>query len=190
MRYLLFLALITLAACGGNSETEAMPANPYEAAAKMARDQMEGLQQNNGREVHEAATVKEMLPEKLLGMTRKSISSNGVGAAGFRIATATATYQNEGEQRRITITITDGMGGNLPGMGMINSFTVDKEEGTKTTTTITLDGKKAIREYDTATNRGSLNVVFPQSIVQIEGRYLEGVDELEDAFDALSLRKL
>lgn len=192
MKYLLPVILLAfiLCSCGGNSSAEELPANPYEVATKMAQDQMTGLQQNNKRAIYESSTLKEMLPETLLGLSRKSITANSVGAGGFKMATANATYQEEGERRRITVTITDGMGGNLPGMGMVNSFTMDKEEGSKTTKTITIDGKKAIREYDTATQRGSLSVVFPQSIVQIEGRYLEGVDDLEDALDALSLQKL
>jgi hypothetical protein len=192
MKYLLPVILLAfiLCSCGGNSLVEELPANPYEAATKMAQDQLTGLQQNNKRAILESSTLKEMLPETLLGLSRKSIAANSVGAGGFQIATANATYQDEGERRRITVTITDGMGGNLPGMGMVNSFTMDKEEGSKTTKTITIDGKKAIREYDTATQRGSLSVVFPQSIVKIEGRYLEGVDDLEDALDALSIRKL
>lgn len=192
MKYLLplFVLAFALCACGGDSTNDELPSSPYEAATKMAQDQMEGLQKNNERAIHETATLKEMLPETLLGLPRKSISANSMGAGGFQMATANATFQDEGERRRITITITDGMGGNLPGMGMVNSFTMDKEEGTKTTKTTTVDGKKAIREYDTASNRGTLTVVFPQSMVQIEGRYLKGIDDLDDAFAGLSLQKL
>ncbi|WP_020570187.1 hypothetical protein [Neolewinella persica] len=192
MKYLLplFVLAFVFYACGGDSATDALPSNPYAAATKMAQDQMEVLQENNNRAVYETATMKEMLPETLLGLPRKSIAANGVGAGGFKMATANATYQADGERRRITVTLTDGMGGNLPGMGMINSFTMDKEEGTKTTKTMEVDGRKAVREFDSANNRGSLSVIFPQSIVQIEGRYLNGIGDLKDAYDALDLDEL
>ena len=74
------------------------------------------------------------------------------------------------------------MGANVAAMGMVNSFTIDSEESTKSTKTIKVDGKKAIRIFDTANGKGSLSVIFDQSVVQIDGRALESMDELEDAY--------
>ncbi|PHI19201.1 hypothetical protein CEQ90_14150 [Lewinellaceae bacterium SD302] len=188
---LLLIGYSLLTACGGKdaSEDANTPAS-YSDMIEAATEQYGEIQKKNERAVHEPAILKAMLPETVLGMRRQKIASNASGMAGFQIATANARYQSDNSRKSITITISDGMGGNLTAMGMVNSFTVDSEEGTRSTKTIKIGGKKAVRTFDTANGKGSLSVIYDQSIVQIEGSYLESVDELKKAFDTLSLSEL
>lgn len=185
---LLYLLFFLFTACGGGNEgAEAISDDPYEAAAQQLQDLQE---KRLDRPVLEADDVKAMAPDDLLGLKRTNRKANKVGAGGFEMATLNATYKNDDSRRRITLTIMDGMGGNLPGMGLINSFTIDEEEGTRTTKSLKIDGYKAVRSYDTATKNGELTILYPQSMVKIEGRHLEGIDDLEDAYAALHLGKL
>ncbi|MBB4080556.1 hypothetical protein GGR28_003190 [Lewinella aquimaris] len=193
MRFtLLFLLCLVYSSCNTESaERAATEEDPSEASVAAAQQQMERIQEKNDRPVHDKEVLKAMLPEKLLGMDREKSSSNSMGAGGFVIATATATYTDQAtDERKITVTISDGMGGNMANMDMVNSFTMDSEEGTKSTKTLQIDGHKAIRTFDSASMSGSLAVVFDQSVVQIEGRQLRNMAELEDAYDELDLDEL
>jgi hypothetical protein len=180
----LLLLSLALTACGENRAESESP-DPSENGADVS-----ALQRDNDRAVHDKETLKAMLPEELLGMEREKISANAIGAGGFTLSTAAATYRDADSGRRISVTINDGMGGNQAAMGMVNSFTVDSEEGTKSTKTIQVDGRKSIRQFDTSIMEGSLTVVFDQSVVQIEGRKLSDMDDLEEAYGELSLSEL
>ena len=186
---ILLLLAFALVACSGDGDAQDI-GNGDVTDPVTAANNMGILQKKNDRPIHDKETLKEMLPDRLLGMERENISSNSMGAAGFNMSTATATYRDVNSRRRITVTVSDGMGGNQAAMGMVNSLTMDSEEGSRSTKTIQVDGHKAIRSFDTQTMEGTLSVVYDQSIVQIEGRSLEDMDELEDAYDELSLGDL
>jgi len=186
---LLLILAFLCTACGGGDTGARL--DDQEKAYETAAEQMNNFQKDHvERPIMETEEMKALAPDNMLGMPRTNRKANKVGAGGFTMATLTAEYQSEGDPRRITLNIMDGMGGNLPGMGMINSFTIDEEDGTKTTKSIKIDGHKAVRTFDTATGRGELTVLFPQSIVKLEGRKLRSVTDLEDAYYKLDLGKL
>lgn len=184
---LLFLALLTFA-CGGSDEaTDTTGTDMSQAATEQSEHP---LQEKNDRDVLVKDDMKAMVPETLLGMQRSKLSANSMGTGGFKMATVNATYRDEDDRKKFEVTISDGLGGNIPGMGMINSMTVDQEEGSQSTQTTTIDGHKAIQVWDSKTKDGTLTVIFEQSLVVIEGEGLANPDELEDAYKKLNLRKL
>ncbi|MCP9237725.1 hypothetical protein [Lewinella sp. JB7] len=185
-----FLPLLFLffTACG---DPDAEVDNSVTSDPTTATDVAAHIQGVNERSVLDKDALKAMLPAKLLGMERQESSANSMGVGGFDIATASATYHTgDSGGRRITVTVSDGMGGNLANMGMVNSFTIDSEEGSKSTKTLQIDGHKAIRHFDQSSMNGTLAVIFDQSVVQIEGRRLNRMEDLESAFSELDVDDL
>ncbi|MEL6140110.1 MAG: hypothetical protein AAFU67_00660 [Bacteroidota bacterium] len=189
----LFFLLITFAACSGGNSASSKPTTQTHDLTKgqeIAEKQMENFQaQTTNRDVHDKETLKAMLPEEIFELTRQKISANAVSTGGFNMATAEASYYAEGDRsRRFDIIISDGVGAQATGMAA--NFSMDREEGGKRSYTTTIDGQKAFVEYEKGTNRGSLSVLHPQSIVKIEARQLKDEDELKKVYRALSLGKL
>lgn len=186
----LFLLLAVCFACGGNDEAQVEEDNVFSNAAEA----MKNLTNNEGGEERPALdkeVLKEMAPETLLGLTRTSRNVQKVGAGGFELSTVEADYEAADGKKRLSLVISDGMGAKTMGLGAaLEMVTVDREEGTKTTETVRIDGRKAVREFDTANGNGSLSVVFDQTVVVINGQGLSSIDELEQAYNELDLSEL
>lgn len=176
-----------LLACGGKSAEQAAVEDVYANATEQIKNLQEGTTE---RPALTREDLEAMVPETLLGLARTSLSANQTGAMGFTMSTATAEFKNEDSSRRISLSITDGMGGNLPGMSLVNSMTVDQKEGTRITKTTSIDGQKAILTWDSETKDGDLTVIFPQSLLKLEGNDLDAAKDLGDAYGELSLGKL
>ncbi|MTB53971.1 hypothetical protein [Lewinella sp. W8] len=186
IQYPLLLLLAAFCfACGGNDEATVEEDNMFSNAAEAMKSLTES-NAGNERPALEKEALKEMAPETLLGLPRKSRDVQKVGAGGFELSTLEADYGEDGNQKSLSLVISDGMGAKTMGLGAaLEMVTVDREEGTKTTETVRIDGRKAVREFDTANGNGSLSVVFDQTVVVINGRGLSSIDELEQAYNEL-----
>jgi hypothetical protein len=183
---LLLLAVICFA-CGGSDEASVEEDNMFSNATEAVKNLAEGNTGNN-RPTLEKEALKAMAPETLLGLARTSLDVQKVGAGAFELSTLEADYADEGGQKKLTLIVSDGMGAKTMGLGAaLEMLDVDREEGTKTTKTIRVNGRKGVQEFDTADGSGSFSVVFDQTVVAVNGRGLSSIDELVDAFNELDL---
>ena len=186
--FLLLLAVFCFACGGGGTDDATIEDDNMFANAAEAMKSLTDGSAGNERPTLEKEALKEMAPETLLGLSRTSMDVQKVGAGSFQLSTLEADYADESGDKQITLIISDGMGAKTVGLGAaLEMVDVDREEGTKTTKTIRVDGRKGVEEFDTATGNGSFSVVFDQTVVAVNGRGLSSIDELRDAFNELDL---
>lgn len=201
----LLLALaLPLYGCGGDStssddvEETGAPSTPIGQAM-----QGMGALQDMAEQMEEAANtvpatpvnhrvLLEVLPDEAAGLPQASTEgeTNTMGGA-YSLSQRSAVYEADGQEGRITIEVTD-LGG-LPTLGMFTPWAmvdVDKESGTKYERTITYQGNRGYREYDTASRDGKLSVIIAgRYMVEASGRDVED-DHLEDALQAVDTARL
>jgi len=184
-------ALALLAACGGESAESA--AESASDAMQQAADAMQRAADDmagSSGDAPEPMTAEEMqdaLPEELAGLPRMSTERQSVGAAGFGMAQAQATY--EGEGRSLEVEMMSGTG-ILAGPAMAFSM-VDFDRTTETgwERTIEHDGMKGMQEYEERgdTPRATMMVlVHDRLLVRLEAEGMS-MEQVEDAFDELDV---
>lgn len=180
----LALALAALAAGCGKDEP-AKPADPGskigEAAQKMGSAVMAGdvgqvgeaMKQMGGAlagsvqvEPVDFRTLKDLLPESLAGLRRRSSEGSRTKVMGISASKAEAVYE-DGKGGRMKLAITDA--GTLTGLAAVAvawiNVEIDKEGDSGYERTTTIEGRKAYERYDKATRTGKLDVV-------VAGRFL------------------
>ncbi|MCF0053150.1 hypothetical protein MUK70_20555 [Dyadobacter chenwenxiniae] len=136
--------------------------------------------------------LKELMPEKIGGMSRTEATGEKSGAMGFTVSTARAKYKGDGDANLdIEIVDTGGIAGvstmALAGWSMAE---IDKETTTGYEKTTKIDGYKAFEKYDNEGKNGELNVlVADRFVVNVQGDHIT-VDQLKDALKDLDLAKL
>ena len=136
--------------------------------------------------------LKELMPEKIGGMSRTEATGEKSGAMGFTVSTAHAKYKGEGDENiDIEIVDTGGIAGvstmALAGWSMAE---IDKETTTGYEKTTKIEGYKAFEKYDNDGKSGELNVlVADRFVVNVQGDHVT-VDQLKGALKDLDLAKL
>ena len=201
----LLVLAFPLSACGGDDassdevEETGAPSTPFgqamqgmEALQEMA-EQAEEMQNTAPAEPVNHRVLLEMLPEEAAGRPRTETEGQSTNMGGaFAVSTREATYQSEGAPGRIEISINDL--GAPPSAAMFGAgwamIDMDKETSTGYERTITYQGHRGYRKYDSERRNGELSaLVAGRYIVQVEGRDVDD-DELEAALQAVDTRRL
>ena len=118
--------------------------------------------------------IKEHLPNKLLGMDQDNIGGETVGAFGFNISKAEATYKDDESRVDISIVDTGSMGAALLSMAAWSTLTVDKEDKYGWERTGTYKGHKIYEKYNKRNNRGEFNALIgDRFVVTVDGRNID-----------------
>lgn len=131
--------------------------------------------------------LKAMLPEELMGMKRSNFSANSM--MGF--ATAEATYKNEGDDKRIELSIFDCAGEAGAGIYSLNFWTrmsMQSENDNGYTKSIDFNGGKAVETYEKSNDQYELTfVASDRLLVSVKGEKT-GLDALKQVAESLKLK--
>lgn len=201
MLSLVLASAMLLSSCGGKQEEKegAEQEGAEQDADKSAVDALEAFadkaKEMGSREAVDPIDfrkLKELMPEKIAGMSRTEATGEKSGAMGFTVSTASAKYKGEGEENlNIEIVDTGGIAGvstmALAGWSMAE---IDKETTTGYEKTTKIEGYKAFEKYDNEGKSGEVNVlVADRFVVNVQGDHIT-VDQLKDALKDLDLAKL
>ena len=150
---------------------------------------------NSKVEVVNFRELKALLPESIGDLKRTSASGEKTNSFGIKVSLAKGKYilQSEGENKNITIKITD-MGSIKGAMGMAafawSMAEIDKETDTGFERTFEYKGHKAHEEYDTKYNNGKVQVlVAKRFIVEIDGSNVSW-EMLREALNSVPIDEL
>ncbi len=195
---LLPLLIIAPLACGSEAADEALR-EAARSAAEAMRQAAEAVESAGDHlsasgeappegEAWTAEAMQEALPASLSGLERTSLRRESTGAAGIRMAQATASYGGEG--RELEVQLVSG-GGIMAGPAMAFALIeFDRSDDRGYERTITRNGMKGMQTWNEAgaTPRATLTLLVHRNLlVRLEGTGVT-MDELERAFDALPLR--
>ncbi|MCF2495250.1 hypothetical protein [Dyadobacter chenhuakuii] len=201
MLSLVLASAMLLSSCGGKQEEKegAEQEGAEQEADKSAVDALEAFadkaKEMGSREAVDPIDfrkLKELMPEKIAGMSRTEATGEKSGAMGFTVSTASAKYKGEGDENlNIEIVDTGGIAGvstmALAGWSMAE---IDKETTTGYEKTTKIEGYKAFEKYDNEGKSGEVNVlVADRFVVNVQGDHIT-VDQLKNALKDLDLAKL
>ena len=170
-------------------QMEDAAAQMQEAAQKM-EEAAQKMAKGENVAVVDFRQLKELLPEKIAGMDRKTSEGEKTGGFGFTFSTARATYEEDNKRLEVNIADTGGVGMAIMGMAAWSQMEMDREteEGYERTTMI--EGYKAFEKYNSRDQRGEISlIVGSRFIVNIEGRNISEKD-LQAAVKGIDLAKL
>jgi len=125
--------------------------------------------------------LRALLPEKLGGLERKSVSASRSGAMGMQMSEASAEYASADGSRRVSVQITD-MAAVSGMMAMAGAFGVDQSSETEDgyERTYTRDGRLVSEEWNSRSGHGKYSSTVANRF-QVEARGQAGsIDELRD----------
>ncbi|MCF2490059.1 hypothetical protein [Dyadobacter sp. CY347] len=201
MLSLVLASAMLLSSCGGKQEEKegTEQEGTEQEADKSAVDALQAFadkaKEMGSREAVDPIDfrkLKELMPEKIAGMSRTEATGEKSGAMGFTVSTAQAKYKGDGDESLdIEIVDTGGIAGvstmALAGWSMAE---IDKETTTGYEKTATIDGHKAFEKYDNESKSGELNVlVADRFVVNVQGNQVT-MDQLKGALKDLDLAKL
>lgn len=151
-----------------------------------------------GERAQNGAASKPIAPDKLLellpanlpdGLSRSGFETNGASVAGIGGSSAQATY-GEGETQ-ITLAVTDlGGAAGLAALGGALNIESQKQTGTVSEKTGTIDGRITSERYDSKNRRGSYNTIFADRFnVEAKGK-VDSIAALKSAVAAIDLDRI
>ncbi|HIG75733.1 MAG TPA: hypothetical protein EYQ24_14480 [Bacteroidetes bacterium] len=200
-----FLALsLPLAACGGgdsDADTVQETGAPESAIGQMMQgvdamrgmaEQAEEMQNTQPAEPVNHRVLLEMLPDEAAGMPQTETEGQSQNMGAFALSTREATYADSTGDSQLTITVADY--GAFPAIGMFGlgwtMVDMDKETSTGYERTITYQGHRGYRKYDTESRRGELSALIEGRYhVQVSGRDVDD-EQLEAALQSVDTRRL
>lgn len=218
MKHLLIVGLLTvgLAGCGGCGQSEEeRRAQELEEAAEELSDAAEEMSEAAGGQMGEAMenfaealggamgagsnsedyepverqVLRDLVPERMGGMTRTSIESARDGAMGMTVTRAEAEF--EGEEGRFEFKITDLAG--VPMAGMLGAAwtmaEIDRESDTEVERTMTYRGHRGYEKYNSSSNSGELSVIVNGFLVEGRGRNMSR-EQIQAAMNDAPLAQL
>lgn len=148
---------------------------------------------NDGEEVEavDFRKLKELLPEKLVGMKRNSLEGEKTGVSVFKFSLAKATYGDGNARMEVSIVDGAGISGIVNGMAAWTMIEVDKETDSGFERTTTINGYKAFESFDAEQQEGQVAIVVEDRfIINIEGDRITSDKTLRRALNSLDLAKL
>lgn len=142
------------------------------------------------KEVVAYQKLKDLMPNKVLGMSRSNLEGQKTGMSGMNFSTASATYE-EGNQE-VTVNIMDAGGSALvlSGLAMWANMEFERESDDGYERTTKIDGHKAFEQYDKNSKSGQVSVLVDNRfVVNIEGNNV-GEKDLRKVLDDINLRRL
>jgi hypothetical protein len=135
--------------------------------------------------------LKELLPEKLVGLDRTEATGEKSGAMGFTVSTAQGKYKTGEESIDVEIVDTGGIAGvSTMALAAWSMAEIDKETTNGYEKTTKIDGYKAFEKYNTESKSGEINVlVGDRYLVNIDGNNIS-IDQLKEVLKEIDLAKL
>jgi hypothetical protein len=135
-------------------------------------------------------SLKELLPEKVAGMSRTKHSGKTTGAMGFKISMAEASYKEGDQKLEIDIVDAGGVGTALMGNAMWAKLEIDEESDDGFKRTLEINGNKSYQECSNNNKRCQLAMmVADRFVVSLEGRNID-MDQLMRIAKDMNVRKL
>ena len=135
-------------------------------------------------------SLKELLPEKLEGMSRTDHSGKTSGAMGFKMSTAEATYEDGDQKLEVDIVDAGGIGTALMGSAAWSKLEIDEESSDGFKRTLEIDGNKSYQECSNNNTRCQLAMmVADRFVLSLEGRNMN-MDQLMKIAKNMNLSKL
>ena len=136
-----------------------------EEAMNSVKESLESLGDGEETEVADFRKLKEVLPEKLVGLKRTERGGEKSGIKGFMVAKADATYRDDDRKIEIELIDTGGMALAQLGFAAWAKVEIDRESDDGYEKTYTKDGVRYHEEYDTDRQRGSLKALFQERLI-------------------------
>lgn len=134
--------------------------------------------------------LKELMPDKVLGLPRSDLSGQKTGLSGFNMSIAEAKYSGDNKDVQISIVDAGGSTLALSGLAIWANTEMEREsdEGYERTTKI--KGYKGFEKYDKNNQSGQLNLLVENRfIITIQGNGLKEGDSRQ-VLDKIDLGKL
>ena len=190
---LLLVTVLFLGACGNKKEAEEAEHEETAVDALQAfADKAKEMGDRKAVDPIDFRKLKDLMPDKIAGLSRTEATGEKSGAMGFTVSTANAKYKGSGDENMdIEIVDTGGIAGvstmALAGWSMAE---IDKETTTGYEKTTKLEGYKAYEKYDNDSKSGEVNLlVADRFVVNVQGDHIT-MDQLKDALKDLDLSKL
>ena len=160
-----------------------------EEAGKKFEDAASKMQSGEGKPAIAPDVLQALLPAALGDLTRGSVESSSMGAAGVGGSQAEARYGSGDSE--ITLTVTDmGVIGGLAALGSAFNVQSSKQDGTSYEKVGKVDGRMTTEKFDSASKRGEYSTIVGDRImVQAEGN-AASIDVLKGAVAAVDLGKV
>lgn len=160
-----------------------------EEAGKKLEEATAKMQSGEGKPPIAPDVLQGLLPTIVGGLSRSSVESSSVGAAGMGGAQAEARY-GSGDQV-ITLTVTDmGPIGGLASLGSALNVQSSKQDGNSYEKIGKVDGRMTTEKFDSAEKRGEYGTIVADRImVQAEGN-AASIDVLKEAVASVDLDKV
>ena len=160
-----------------------------EEAGKKLEDAATKMQNGQGKPAIAPDVLQGLLPATIGGLTRTSVESSSMGAAGVSGAQAEARYGSG--DNVITLTVTDlGAMGGLAAMGSALNIQSSKQDATSYEKVGKVDGRMTTEKYDSTDKRGEYGTLVGDRImVQAEGN-AASIDVFKAAVAAVDLGKV
>jgi Yip1 domain len=160
-----------------------------EEAGKKLEEATAKMQSGEGKPAIAVDVLQGLLPTIVGGMSRASVESSSVGAAGMGGAQAEARYGSG--DNVITLTVTDmGPIGGLASLGSALNVQSSKQDGTSYEKIGKVDGRMTTEKFDSAEKRGEYSTIVGDRImVQAEGN-AASIDVLKEAVASVDLDKV
>lgn len=134
--------------------------------------------------------LKELLPEKVAGMSRTKHSGKTSGMMGIKVSTAEASYEDGDQKLDVNIIDAGGIGTALMGSAAWSKLEIDEESDDGFKRTIEIDGNKSYQECSNNNTRCQLAMmVEDRFVVSLEGRNVD-MDQLMKIAKGMDLSKL
>ncbi len=160
-----------------------------EEAGKKLEDAATKMQNGQGKPAIAPDVLQGLLPASLGGLTRSSIESSSMGAAGIGGSSAEAHYTGGNTDIKLTVTDMGAIGG-LAALGGALNVQSSKQDATSYEKIGKVDGRMTTEKYDSADKRGEYMTIFGDRImVQAEGT-APSIDVLKSAVAAVDLGKV
>lgn len=198
---LLFLApfsAFVFIACGGDKkESAAAPATAQEALSQaqqtinQTQQAMKDASMQQPVEPVNFRQLQEFLPEKLAGFERDKLSGESAGAMGIKFSKAEGKYKNgEGQNLRLDLVDTGGLGMTTMSMAAWSSVTIDKEDDKGYERTGTLGGFKSFEKFRKNGSDSELSLLVENRFVVKASCRGCSMEAMRSAVQTMDLNKL
>lgn len=187
-------SVFLLSGCGSKkqeNEEKAEPKNAVDALQQFA-DKAKNMQNKEPVDPVDFRKLKELLPEKAAGLSRKEASGEKNGAMGFTISRAEAKYADESNTSvHVEIFDTGGVAGVATmALAAWTMADIDKETETGYEKTTKIEGYKGYEKYNNESKSGEINVlVADRFVVNVNGDNVT-MDQLKGILADMNLDKL
>ncbi|MEL6971648.1 MAG: hypothetical protein AAFZ63_02445 [Bacteroidota bacterium] len=154
-------------------------------ALQDASDAIRNSETDEDVEAMDFRDLKDILPERLLGMDRTDHSGERTSAMGFTLSQAEAEYEED--DQRLDVQVVDAGQAGMMKLGMVAwaSVSIDRESDDGYERTSTIDGHKAYEKWDSGTGNAELIFFYDERyIITLKGDGLEG-DDLRKALNRI-----